>query len=223
MKVFLATLLLSTTVAAQTVKVDPSINARFENPDIEDLESSLEREDRAVYLARHAIVAALGLRPGDDIADVGAGTGFMTRLMARQIGPHGRAYAVEIHQRMVDHIVSKSRDENLTNVVGVLGNAHTTNLPSDAVDLVLVCYVYHHFERPFDSLASIEQALRPDGRLVVIDRERIRGVSLERTLEHFRAGKGTFTDEILDAGFELEKELPLVEDSYFLVFRKREQ
>ena len=219
----LATLALATSSIASQNQVDPAINERFRNPDVEELQGSLEREDRNVYRARHAVVAALGLEPGDDVADVGAGTGFLTRLMAAQVGPEGRAYAVEIAPEMVAHIVTTSRKEGLDNVVGVLGTDTTTNLPPDAVDLVLVCYVYHHFEHPEESLGSIRQALRPEGRLVVIDRERIRGITEDRLYDdHLRAGKGTFTDEILDAGFELEKDLPpLVADSYVLFFKKR--
>ena len=225
MKALVLTLLFPAIVGAQATAVDPAINERFRNPDVEELEGALEREDRNVYRARHAVVAALGLEPGDDVADVGAGTGFLARLMAARVGPEGRAYAVEIAPEMVAHIVTTSRNEGLDNVVGVLGTDTTTNLPPDAVDLVLVCYVYHHFEHPEESLASIRQALRSDGRLVVIDRERIRGITEDRLYyEHYRAGKGTFTDEILDAGFELEKDLPpLVTDSYVLVFKKRGQ
>ena len=70
-------------------------------------------------------------------------------------------------------------------------------------------------------MGSLAQALRPEGRLVVVDYERIRGVTPETRYEHVRAGKGTFTDEIKDAGFMLEKDLPLVPNKYYLVFRKR--
>ena len=105
--------------------------------------------------------------------------------------------------------------------MSVLGAQHTTNLPPDSVDLALVCDVYHHFEFPHDSLASIHQALREDGLLVVIDFERIQGISADFQLTHVRAGKGTVTDEIKDAGFDLVKEIPLMPEQYYLVFRKR--
>ena len=72
-----------------------------------------------------------------------------------------------------------------------------------------------------DTLESIKAALRPGGRFVVIDRERIKGVTSEDNFEHFRAGKGTVTDEILDAGFVLEKELPLIPDFFCLVSKER--
>ncbi|HEY7700423.1 MAG TPA: methyltransferase domain-containing protein, partial [Vicinamibacteria bacterium] len=114
-----------------------------------------------------------------------------------------------------------AREEGIGNVKGVLGGERTTHLPPDSVDLVLICDTYHHFEYPADIMASIFAALRPGGRLVVIDYERIRGVTADSRYEHLRGGKGTFSDEIKDAGFDLEKELPLIPESYYLEFRKR--
>jgi ubiquinone/menaquinone biosynthesis C-methylase UbiE len=201
--------------------VDPSINERFKNPDVEANVESFEREDRPVYKYRHAIVAALGLRAGDDVADVGAGSGFMARIIAREVGPEGQVYAVDIAQATIDHIEAAAREEGIGNVKGVLGGERTTHLPPDSVDLVLICDTYHHFEYPADIMASIFAALRPGGRLVVIDYERIRGVTADSRYEHLRGGKGTFSDEIKDAGFDLEKELPLIPESYYLEFRKR--
>ena len=219
---FLAAYLTATIAASQENRVvDPSVNERFRNPDVEAVVESLERESRPVYKYRHAIVAALGLESGDDVADVGAGSGFMARLIAGEVGPDGQVYAVDIAPETIDHIEAAAREEGITNIKGILGGARTTHLPPDSVDLVLVCDTYHHFEYPSDVTASIAAALRPEGRLVLIDYERIRGVTSESRYEHLRAGKGTFTDEIKDAGFDLEKELPLVPESYFLVFRKR--
>ena len=222
--IFFAACLAATIAAAQENRVlDPSVNERFRNPDVEAVVESLEREARPVFKYRHAIVAAMGLQAGDDVADVGAGSGFMARLMAREVAPEGQVYAVDIAQDTIDHIEDAAREEGITNVKGILGGERTTHLPPDSVDLVLVCDTYHHFEYPTDTLASIAAALRPQGRLVLIDYERIRGVTSESRYEHLRAGKGTFTDEIKDAGFDLEKELPLVPESYYLVFRKRAQ
>ena len=94
-------------------------------------------------------------------------------------------------------------------------------LAEASADVIVTIRVYHHFEYPVDMLASIKAALRPEGRFVVIDRERIKGVSTEEDYEHWRAGKGTFSDEILDAGFALEKQIPLIPGFYYLVFAHR--
>ena len=117
--------------------------------------------------------------------------------------------------------MSTSAVEGLGNVVPVLGDQHTTGLPATSIDLALVCDVYHHFEFPQHSLTSIHQALRANGQLVVLDFERIEGVSPDFQISHVRAGKGTVTDEIKNAGFDLVREIPLLPDQYYLVFQKR--
>ena len=217
-------LLVPTIVSSQENRVvDPEINERFKNPDVEAVVESLERDSRPVYKYRHAIVAALGLEAGDDVADVGAGSGFFSRLIAGEVGPDGQVYSVDIAQETIDHIEESAREEGITNIEGILGGERTTHLSPDSVDLVFISDTYHHFEYPADIMASVAAALRPEGHLVVIDYERIRGVSSESRFEHMRAGKGTVTDEIKDAGFDLEKELPLVPQSYYLVFQKRAQ
>ena len=209
------------TTTAQEQSVKPGINDRWEDPDLDDILPRLEREDRSIYKYRHAIVAALGLEPGMEAADVGAGTGFITLLMAREVGPTGRVYAGDIAQKSLDFIAERAAEQGIANLETVLGTHRSTNLKPASVDLLLVSDTYHHFEYPKDMLASIRQALRREGRLVIIDFERVNGVTGDFALEHVRAGKGTFTDELRDAGFEPEKEIPLMKDQYFLVFRKR--
>ena len=206
---------------AQEKSVRPGINDRWEKPDMDEAVSLLEREHPRIYKYRHAIVAALGLEPGSDVADVGAGTGFIARLLANEVGPEGKVYAVEISQEHLDHIMKEAEKERITNIVPVLGKHRTTSLSSDSVDVIVTIRTYHHFEYPMHMLESVKAALRPEGRFVVIDKERIKGVASEQDFEHFRAGKGTITDEILDAGFVLEKELPLIPDFYYLVFKQR--
>ena len=205
----------------QEASVKPGINERYADPDMNRIEAVLEREDRAIYKYRHAIVAALALEPGMDVADVGAGTGFIARLMAREIGLNGKVYAVEISPQAVDYLRDAASKEGVDNLLPVLGESRSTTLNTGSVDLVLAYDAYHHFEYPEDMLASIRQALRPGGQLAIIEFERVRGVTEDFYFEHVRAGKGTFSDEIKDAGFDLVKEIPLVKGQYFLVFRKR--
>lgn len=212
---------LASPALSQERSVNPGVNTFWEKPDMEKAASMLEQKHPVIFKYRHAIVAALGIEPGWNVADVGAGTGFIALLMARAVGSEGKVYAQEISQEHLDYIVEQAEKEGVGNLVPVLGGHHTTNLPEASMDLVVTIRVYHHFEYPIDMLASILAALRPGGRFVVIDKERIKGVSTPDEYEHWRAGKGTVTDEILDAGFVLEKELPLIPDFYYLVFRPR--
>lgn len=206
---------------AQEKSVNPGINDTYENPELNNMISVLEREERAIYKYRHAIVAALELAPDLEVADVGSGTGFFTRMIAREVGPNGKVYAVDITQKSLDHVEKIAKEDGISNIETVLGEHKTTHLPDSSVDVIFLCDTYHHFEYPVYMLESIKKALRDDGRLVVVDFERVKGVTPDFFYEHVRAGKGTFTDEIRDAGFELVKDIPLLKDQYYLVFKKR--
>ncbi len=212
---------LAVPATAQEKSVHPGINDSYENPVLNNMISVLEREERAIYKYRHAIVAALDLTQDLEVADVGSGTGFFTRMIAQEVGPNGKVYAVDIAQKSLDHVENVAREEGITNITTVLGEHKTTHLPDTSVDVIFLCDTYHHFEFPVHMMESIEKALRDNGRLVVVDFERVKGVTPDFFYEHVRAGKGTFTDEIRDAGFELAKDIPLLKDQYYLVFKKR--
>jgi tRNA A58 N-methylase Trm61 len=210
-------------VGLQETSVRPGVNDAYRNPDVEEWVHRLEADDRAIYKYRHAIVAALALETGMEVADIGAGTGFLSLLIAAEVGPGGRVFAEDVVPEFLEHIAAAAKKESLGNVTTVLGDQKSARLEPGSIDLALVSDVYHHFEFPRPMLDSLHSALRDDGRLVVIDFERVEGVSTEFAIEHVRAGKGTFTDEIKNGGFDLIREVPLMEreGQYYLEFRKR--
>lgn len=195
------------------------INAPFlVDPDVLRWQGALENDEREVYARRHAILAAVDLKPGMAVADVGSGTGVFTRLFAKAVGPRGRVYAVDISGPLLDHVMRTAKTQRLDNVTGILDTADDTKLPESSVDLVYVCDTYHHFEHPQKVLASIRKALHPGGRLVIVDFERIEGKSPKWLLEHVRAGKDTVRSEIEAAGFRFAGEKKFLRENYFLVF-----
>ena len=111
----------------------------------------------------------------------------------------------------------------MTNIMTVLCSDRSVKLPPESVDAAFVCDMYHHFEFPSSTLASIHRALKPGGTLIVIDFERIPGRSREFILNHVRAGKDVFRGEIEAAGFELgeEVDIPGFKENYFLRFSKK--
>ncbi|MEZ4281695.1 MAG: class I SAM-dependent methyltransferase [Myxococcota bacterium] len=201
-----------------------NINAPFLAPDlaIDDWIERFEGESRAVYAHREAIVAALGLAPGSAIADIGAGTGFFTALFDAAVGPGGRVHAVEISPGFLAHLRARAKREALSSVEVVEGNERSIELPPASIDVAFLCDVYHHFEHPAQTLASIRSALRPGGTLVLIDFERIPGVTSAYLLGHVRAGREVFSDEIVRAGFRVRDEIELegLEDNYILRFTR---
>lgn len=205
---------------AQDQSLRPGINQSYVNPNVENSVKHFEGEKRDIFQHREAIVEACRLAPGERAADIGAGTGLFTRLMAVKVGPQGKVYAVDISQKFLDHIQETCREQKLANVATVLGTDTSTGLVPDSVDLAFVCDTYHHFEFPYKTLASLHAALRPGGRLVVVDYQREPGVSKPWILEHVRAGKQTVIEEITRAGFRFTDELDLMKDQYLLRFEK---
>ena len=198
----------------------PEINEQYRNPDYSRWQRNLETEGREVYEKRLAIVDAVAPRPGQVIADVGAGTGLFTRLLAARVGPQGRVYAIDIARAFVDGNVQRARAARLDNVVGIVSTQADTRLEENSVDVVFVCDAYHHFEDPKAMLASIRRALRPGGTLVVVDFERIPGTSPDWILKHVRAGKEDFRREIEASGFRFAEEVKLMRENYFLRFTR---
>ncbi len=213
----------SAVAPAQEQSVKPGVNDNFKNPDVDKYIQLFEGESREIYKFRNEIVNAIGLGPGMNIADVGAGTGFFSRMFAPKIAPGGTVYAVDIAANFIDHIKELSEKEHINNIQASVCSDRSIDLPANSIEVAFICDVYHHFEFPYDSMASIHKALRPGGRVVIVDFERVKGVSTKFAMEHVRCGKGTVTDEVKDSGFDfVEERLLGMDGQYFIVFRKRE-
>jgi ubiquinone/menaquinone biosynthesis C-methylase UbiE len=206
---------------AQEKSVKPGINDPFKDPDVKDFQGKFEVESREVYARRDKIVEACKLKPGMVVADVGAGTGLFTRLLAREVGPTGQVYAVDIAPKFLEHVQKTCRAAGLRNVTPVLCNPDSVDLPPDSVDLAFVCDTYHHFEFPQRTLESLHRAIKPGGRLVVVDFVRIPGKSSAWVLGHVRAGQEVVEKEIAAAGFEKTGEVKeLLKENYLVVFTR---
>ena len=155
-----------------------------------------------------------------DVADIGAGTGLFTRLFSPEVGPNGKVYAVDISRTFVENIARESRELGLKNVTGVVNSPDDAMLEPNSIDLAFTVDTYHHFEYPESMLASIHEALRPGGRLIVIDFIKQPGKSSRWVMGHVRADKKRVIDEISSAGFVLIDDKALLRSNYFLEFRK---
>ena len=117
------------------------------------------------------VVEALGLQPGDVVADIGSGAGIFSVAMGKAVGPTGTVYAVDIDQAMIDHVVERGKSEGLSNVRGVLGEYGDPKLPAQDVDLAFLHDTLHMIELRQAYLIALAKYLKPDGRIVVIERE----------------------------------------------------
>ncbi len=199
---------------------DPEITRRFDAPErsLDYWVNRFETESREVYARRHDIVAALALEAGTDLADIGAGTGLFEPLLREGVGLEGRVYAVDISPRFLEHLRTRKQAEGWTNVSVVEGTETAPSLAPDSVDLVFLCATYHHFTHVPEILAAIRSALRPGGRLVIVDFQRIPGESTEWVLDHVRAGLEVVRAEIEAGGFEHTHTLDILEENYILEF-----
>jgi ubiquinone/menaquinone biosynthesis C-methylase UbiE len=206
--------------SGQEKSVRPGINKPFENPDVQDFIGKFEVESREVFAKREAIVAACKLKPGMTVGDIGAGTGLFTRRFANAVGDQGKVYAVDISPKFIQHIEKTCRDQGIKNVTGIVCKEDSVELPAQSIDLAFICDTYHHFEIPFKTMASIRRALRPGGRVVLVDFKRIPGVSSEWVLNHVRAGEEIVTKEILSLGFKVVAEPNILTENYCLVLEQ---
>ncbi len=213
-----------TTNDGQEGSVKPGINEKFLDPElkVDDCLKRFEVESREVFHEKDQVLKACGIEKGMVVADIGAGTGLYSRLFAEAVGPDGWVASVDISGAFLKHIVARAEQEGQKNITAVLSPENSVSLPPNSVDVAFICDTYHHFEYPKGTMQSLVKALKKGGTVVVIDFERIEGVSREWLLGHVRAGKEVFRKEIEDAGLTFVEELKIdgFKENYFLRFRK---
>lgn len=123
-----------------------------------------QREERTDVLLNH-----LDIRAGSSIADIGAGSGYYTRRLAALTGPDGTVLATDIQPEMLDILEKRLREEGIENVEPRLGAVDDCGLAPMSVDLILLVDVYHEFDHPWEMLRSMRRALRPNGRIALVE------------------------------------------------------
>jgi len=175
------------------------------------LQRALEQPGRAAWQKPDEVVAALNIRSGEVIADIGAGTGYFTRRFAARAA---RVYAVDVNQGLLDQIAALG----LPDVVTVLAAPDDPKLPPAAVDTIFFCNVLHHIENRPAYYRRLAQALKPGGRIVVIDFHKrplpVGPPPAEKLAEE------EVVQELSAAGFRLERRHGFLEYQYFLEFRR---
>jgi ubiquinone/menaquinone biosynthesis C-methylase UbiE len=129
----------------------------------------LERAEREKEERPSKLLEALKLKPGDVVADLGAGSGYHTFRMAKLVGPRGKVLAVDIQKEMLAIIRWRMKRDKVANVVPVLGTEKDPKLPRGGVDLILMVDVYHEFSHPYEMTCALVKALKPGGRLVFVE------------------------------------------------------
>ena len=128
-----------------------------------------EQPARAVFRYRVAIAGLMELRPGMTAAEIGAGSGFLSRVIAQQVGPGGRVIATELDDKMVAYMNERAKAEGLTNFAALKGETASSGLEPASVDAIAMVNTYSFFDRPKEMLQSAVKALKPGGLLLIVD------------------------------------------------------
>lgn len=181
----------------------------------------LVRDTREAEEQPEQMLDSLKLKPGDVVADVGAGVGYTSLKIARRVGAKGKVYATDVQPQMLRMLAANAKDAGFSNVKGVLCTPTDQKLPAGEVDLAIMVDVYHECSDPEATLRSIRKALKPKGRLVLIE---FRGEDPEVPIkpEH----KMTFAQvkkEIEPQGFTFKEKFDFLPWQHIIIFEKKEE
>jgi ubiquinone/menaquinone biosynthesis C-methylase UbiE len=177
----------------------------------------LERSDRILEEAPDVLVRHLELSPTDVVADIGAGTGYFTFRLSPLV-PEGTVFAVDIQEEMLDIIGAKMAGAGVDNVIPVMGEIDDPRLPDDGVDIVLLVDAYHEFSHPMEMMLGIYRALRPGGRVVLVE-YRLEDPEIPIKRLHKMSEKQARI-EMTAVGLKWVETKDILPRQHFMVFRK---
>ena len=169
----------------------------------------LNSPDREATQKPGELIKSMGLEPGMTVADVGTGVGFMLPFLSRRVGPAGRVLAEDIFDDFLAGAKQTAEEQKLSNITFIKGTETDPNLPEGQVDMELVLDAYHHFDYPEKMLAALHKALKPDGKLVIVEYyKRESAMPGGRALTHIRLDMPDVIKEVEANRFHLlmEKE-----------------
>ena len=180
---------------------------------------ALEDPKRDAYQKPHEVIHALGLKPGEIVADIGAGSGYFTFHLARHVGDKGKVYAVDVSPDMVRHLNRRIRESKASNVITILADPDDPLLPDQSVNRFFICDVWHHVDNQTKYLSLMKKMLKPGGEIVMIDfhkKELPFGPPLQ-----MKIAREDLIKQMETNGFRLSKEHTFLPHQYFLVFSPR--
>lgn len=176
----------------------------------------LDDPARDAYQKPHEVIAALDLKPGEAVADIGAGSGYFTFRLAHHVGDAGRIYAVDVSPDMIVHLNRRIRDLQVKNVVSILCAPDDPLLADASINRFFICDTWHHIGDHPRYLALLKKMLKPGGQVVMIDFKKVEtpvGPPME-----MRISRDDLLKEMEANGFKLAAEHTFLPHQYFLVF-----
>ena len=180
----------------------------------------LEREGRDKEERPDVVLEEMGLKEGLTVAEIGTGTGYFARRIARAVGPTGKVLAVDIQPEMLSLLEKYAEDEGIKNIVPILGTETDPKLPKAGVDRLLMVDVYHEFQQPEEMLARIRESLAPGGRVILVEYR-----AEDDTASHIKADHRMSVEQVLSewnpAGFELVNRVETLPSQHLFIFTTR--
>lgn len=177
---------------------------------------SLDNPNRDKTQKPEEIIGAMHIRAGATVADIGTGTGYMLPHLSRAVGPGGKVFGEDIQNQFLDEARTRVASDKLANTQLFLGTETDPKLPASSVDDALVLDVYHHFDYPDRMLANIAHALKPDGRLMIVDYYK------KDRPDHIRLERDDVAKEVESNGFKLVSKIDSIgAKQYMLIFARQ--
>jgi ubiquinone/menaquinone biosynthesis C-methylase UbiE len=178
----------------------------------------LERSEREIEELPETALDKIGIKEGMTVADVGAGVGYFTVRLGQRVGPKGKVFAVDVQPEMLSILKQRAAKANLKNIVTILGSESDPKIPPGSADLILLVDVYHEFSQPQRMLQRLGEALKNDGRLVLLE-YRKEDPHIPVRPEH-KMSVAEAKAELEAEGFRLEKVLHDLPRQHILIFRR---
>ena len=181
----------------------------------------LEDPGRDKWQKPEEILNLLDIKKGQTVADIGAGSGYLTVKLSERVGAMGTVYAVDVQQEMLEYIKKRTDENGIKNVILILNNMDEPKLPASSLDIAILLSTYHEIVNPIDFIKKIKQALKPHGKLAILEftDESPIGPPIK-----IRLPEDIIIEELKQAGFTLtQRHLSLLPYQYFLVFTSSHQ
>ena len=163
------------------------------------------------------IIKTISLKPGQSIADIGAGGGYFSLRFAEIVGKSGRVYAVDTNQKFIEFISKTAKEKRLSNIYPILATEDKLDLSEKSLDAIFMRNVTHHLSNRTQYFRKFKQFLKPDGKIIIIDYKPSKSFSFSGMFGHHVA-KDTILQEMTDAGYVLEQDFGFLPQQHFTLY-----
>jgi ubiquinone/menaquinone biosynthesis C-methylase UbiE len=211
----IAVLVFSPLAYAQQTVMPP----KSEDRPLKDRIASMERAERDAWQKPDQVVKALDLKDGEVVADIGAGTGYFSRPLARAVAPDGSVYAVDVAADILAYLKERADQENIHNIKTIVSRPADPMLPVNSLDLAFFCDTTHHIEHRVDFYRKLFPAVKQHGRMAIIDYPPDSPHAPHRPEQ--LVPRSQVISEAEEAGFKFAKDFQFLPYHYFLIFEKQ--